>query len=73
MAGLRRTAGLPPLPLAGGGKPAARGKDAASGRRAFDSALAEQMQAIGAGLGDETAGRLGVARELCDIGHGQLL
>ena len=48
MAGLRRTAGLPPLPLAGSAKPSpAKVKDAASGRRDFDSALAEQMQAIG--------------------------
>src|SRR5260221_3777520 len=48
MAGLRRTAGLPPLPLAGSAKPSpAKAKDAASGRRDFDSALAAQMQAIG--------------------------
>jgi glutamate-5-semialdehyde dehydrogenase len=48
MAGLRRTAGLPPLPLASGTKPSpAKGKDGAGGKRAFDSALAEQMQAIG--------------------------
>jgi glutamate-5-semialdehyde dehydrogenase len=42
MAGLRRTAGLPPLPLAGGAKSPAPGK-----RRAPDGALAEQMRAIG--------------------------
>src|SRR5947208_3924371 len=48
MAGLRRTAGLPPLPLAGGAKPPPKAKDAAPGRRGLDDALAEQMQAIGA-------------------------
>src|SRR4051794_6264695 len=50
MAGLRRTAGLPPLPLAGAGKsPApAKRKDPALGGRSFDAALAAQMKEIGA-------------------------
>jgi glutamate-5-semialdehyde dehydrogenase len=42
MAGLRRTAGLPPLPLAGGAKSPPPAK-----RRAPDNALAEQMRSIG--------------------------
>jgi glutamate-5-semialdehyde dehydrogenase len=50
MAGLRRTAGLPPLPLTGtavAAKPQTKRRDVARGGRAFDSALAEQMLAIG--------------------------